>query len=764
MATPEGPARRALRFAAMSAGVTGSYLGYLLQGAFLSEDDKRTKLKTTHTKAARRVTNEMLALRGPAMKLGQALSLHTALLPEETLAELSQLQMRAPGMHPSLVRAQFKVGMGAEPEEIYKRFDPTPFAAASLGQVHHAVTREGERVVVKIQYPGIRDAIENDFKWFRAASKPAQLLRYLPANVLDELQDQILAECDYRREAHNAAFFQRHTTRLPFVELPRIHTIYSSDTVLTMSMVGGAHLDAFLAKRPSQKLRNLVGERLIELYFFQILEMQALHADPHWGNYLFGDDGTIGLVDFGCVKYFQPEFVANLRAVFLYPGSHDSLDFRRLLAERYVGRGGASRRPPTVPWSASPRISSARCIPPTPRWTANPLTLGTRRFWRASAANPPSWGAPGRGAAGIRLPRPVGDRAVSDVTQASGAGEDEPFRAEVCECERSEPMTWTSNRAVRLFAGMLIANVAGGVLCLLLVLWVRDVNGGAVVILPSLMLIPCGIGLTAAWVWRHLDVRMTPIALHALSCTVVGIAGAAVIMHEGTVCLLIASPLLYLFILLGVAIGDGRLFEPVFKPRNIRRSTALLPLFFVVTVAEPMTRVDHTGVVTDEILIHAPPAVVWPHVTAISEIQAPPRFWLFKMGLPMPMSMTVDGDSVGAERRCIFSGGAVFREKVAAFVPNERLTFDIIEQPADPELIGHLTAQRGQFLLRDNHDGTTTLVGSTWYSLHVRPLWYFDAWTRYIFRRVHLRVMENVKAEAESFAARPLSDTHETGR
>ena len=134
---------------------------------------------------------------------------------------------------------------------------------------------------------------------------------------------------------------------------------------------------------------------------------------------------------------------------------------------------------------------------------------------------------------------------------------------------------------------------------------------------------------------------------------------------------------------------------------------------------------------------------------AFREIAEPPRFWLFRLGLPYPVATTNGGNFVGAPRECIFSGNAVFREKVAELIPAERLTFDIVESPPDPELLGHLDAHRGQFLLRDNGDGTTTLVGTTWYTLHERPAWYFGWWVEHIFRAVHLRVMHNVKTLAE---------------
>lgn len=340
------PSRRALGMASMGASIAGSYIGYVLQRAFLGEAQSEAKLKSAHARAARRMRDEMQSLRGPAMKLGQMLSLQAGILPDEALAELASLQMEAPGMHPSLVHVQIKQSLGAEPEEIFKDFTPEPFAAASLGQVHHAITREGERVAVKVQYPGIRQAIANDFKLFRAVSKPAQASGHIPKAAIDEMEQQIIAETDYLREADNIEFFEKQLAPLKFVKVPRVLRAYSSDKVLTMSLMRGRHLDDFLSQRPSQKLRNQLGTNLFELFFFQVLKVEALHADPHWGNYLFQDDGKIGLVDFGCAKYLSPQSVAYLRSVFLYPGATDSADFRQLLEEPYL-RSGQKLQPAT---------------------------------------------------------------------------------------------------------------------------------------------------------------------------------------------------------------------------------------------------------------------------------------------------------------------------------------------------------------------------------------------------------------------------------
>jgi len=325
--------------ASAGAGVVGSYLGYALQRAFLGEAESEARLKATHRRAARRVAEEMKSLRGAAMKIGQTLSLQTGTLPDEILAEFASLQMNAPPMHPSLARVQFRRSMGAEPEDIFSEFTAEPFAAASLGQVHKAVTREGAPVAVKIQYPGIRESIENDFKVFRTVIRPAQTTGHVPAAAIDEVEQQVLSETDYEQEGRNMEFFRERLAPLSFVMVPTFLPSYSSDKVLTMTLMRGQHLEEFLARRPPRKLRNELGERLFDLFYFQVLHVGSLHADPHWGNYLFTNDGRIALVDFGCAKHLSRESVAYLRRVFLYPGSTHSLGFRQLLEKYYRATG-----------------------------------------------------------------------------------------------------------------------------------------------------------------------------------------------------------------------------------------------------------------------------------------------------------------------------------------------------------------------------------------------------------------------------------------
>jgi predicted unusual protein kinase regulating ubiquinone biosynthesis (AarF/ABC1/UbiB family) len=382
MAGKESQLRRAFRIAAMSAGVAGSYAGYLAQRAFLGEGKRERKLKATHARAGRRMTGELSALRGPAMKFGQALSLQTVLIPEEIIQELSTLQMHAPGMHPSLVRAQFKTSMGATPEDVFRSFEAEPFAAASLGQVHRAVTREKKKVAVKIQYPGIRAAIASDFKLARKLTGAARLTGHVPEALLDETEHEILAETDYGREADNIDFFSARLRPLSYVTVPKIYWEYSGDRVLTMSLLSGDHLETYLSRRPSQQERDKLGAHLFEMFYYQLLEVGAFHADPHWGNYLFGPNGAVGLVDFGCVKYLAPKFVENLHAVFLYPGDRRSAEFRRLLLESHPLHG-AKMRPAAL--RALVNLTDGfyrRVYPPEHEKESEPFNFGDEAFFR----------------------------------------------------------------------------------------------------------------------------------------------------------------------------------------------------------------------------------------------------------------------------------------------------------------------------------------------------------------------------------------------
>lgn len=303
------------------------------------------------------------------------------------------------------------------------------------------------------------------------------------------------------------------------------------------------------------------------------------------------------------------------------------------------------------------------------------------------------------------------------------------------------------NVAWMLVLGVLVANAIGGSLVFAVTWFVgayREREVFTLVAWPSFFLIPFLVGLIAAWFWRRLNRTLGWSFLDALWITLAGLVAAAVVLREGVVCLVIVSPALYVFALSGVLLG--RLW---FHPNYSKLQLTIFPLLVLLTLGESLYHSEQQAVLTDRIVIHAPPAKVWPHVLAFPEIPDRPDYWIFRLGLPYPTQTTNGGNFVGADRQCIFSNGIVIQERVAEFVPNEKLTFDVAEQPTDPEAYGHITLHRGQFVLQDNHDGTTTLIGSSWYTLHVRPRWYFDLWTRDMSSAVHLRVMNHIKRLSE---------------
>jgi hypothetical protein len=300
----------------------------------------------------------------------------------------------------------------------------------------------------------------------------------------------------------------------------------------------------------------------------------------------------------------------------------------------------------------------------------------------------------------------------------------------------------------QLLLGIAVANAIGGSLLYGVVWFVQAFKGRdatALVAWPSFFLIPFLVGMIAAWFWRRLNRTLGWSFLDALWVTLVGLAAAAIALREGVVCLVIVSPALYIFILCGILLG--RIW---FRPAYSKLQLSIFPLLALLTLGESVYHSERQAIVTDRILIQAPPAKVWAHVLAFPEIPDAPDYWIFRLGLPYPTTTTNGGNFVGADRQCIFSNGVVIKERVAEFVPNEKLTFDVAEQPTDPEAYGHITLHRGQFILQDNHDGTTTLIGSSWYTLHVRPRWYFNFWTRDMTRAVHLRVMHHIRRLAET--------------
>lgn len=271
-----------------------------------------------------------------------------------------------------------------------------------------------------------------------------------------------------------------------------------------------------------------------------------------------------------------------------------------------------------------------------------------------------------------------------------------------------------------------------------------DVLQHWVLILSEFMLLPFLMGVISAWFWRNSGLKTKAVIGYSLLNGAIALLLSFLFLGEGVICLLIVSPLVFAFIITGAFAG-----KRMFKKNDTRLNVCVFSMLFLIFVADLFTEHHYENLVADEMIIKASPEEVWKHVVAFPEIEEENRYWLLRIGMPSPVETTVEGRHEGAGRKCIFSNGYVFNEKIVVYEPSRNLTFDITGQPRDPEIMGHIDILRGQFLLKDNGDGTTTLTGNSWYRLYVFPSWYFDIWARSITRNVHLRVMEHIRQLSE---------------
>jgi predicted unusual protein kinase regulating ubiquinone biosynthesis (AarF/ABC1/UbiB family) len=252
------------------------------------------------------VATTLGAMKGVLMKIGQMASYVDDGLSPSVRRTLSRLQDSVPPMSADLAAQVVTEELGRPPQQAFARWDPEPIAAASIGQVHRAVTHDGRAVAVKVQYPGIAETMAADL------SNVALLRRMLritaPSQDVDalitELRDRVLEELDYRREAENQRLLADYYDGHPTIGIPAIVGELSARRVVTSELSDGARFSE-LAGWPQHE-RDLAAETIYRFVFRSLYEVHAFNGDPHPGNYLFHGDGRVTFLDFGLVKHFSP--------------------------------------------------------------------------------------------------------------------------------------------------------------------------------------------------------------------------------------------------------------------------------------------------------------------------------------------------------------------------------------------------------------------------------------------------------------------------
>jgi predicted unusual protein kinase regulating ubiquinone biosynthesis (AarF/ABC1/UbiB family) len=253
---------------------------------------------------AQDVAETLGAMKGVLMKIGQMASYIDEGLSPAVRRTLSRLQDSVPPMSPQLAATVVESELGEPPERAFAEWDPEPIAAASIGQVHRAITHDGRAVAVKVQYPGIAEAIAADLD--NVALLRRMLKITAPSQdvdaLLSELRDRVLEEIDYRREAANQALFAEYYDGHPTIIVPKIISELSTRRVVTSELAVGTRF-ADLANWPQHE-RDLAAETIFRFVFRSLYELHAFNGDPHPGNYLFHGDGKVTFLDFGLVKHF----------------------------------------------------------------------------------------------------------------------------------------------------------------------------------------------------------------------------------------------------------------------------------------------------------------------------------------------------------------------------------------------------------------------------------------------------------------------------
>jgi predicted unusual protein kinase regulating ubiquinone biosynthesis (AarF/ABC1/UbiB family) len=310
---PTGRLARAARLGGIAAGLT---LGTAAEGLRQIARGERPRLaQAAFTPAnALRLTGGLAGLRGAAMKLGQMLSMDAGLaLPPELSEILARLRAEAPPMPPAQLKAALAAEWGPDWHRRFARFDVRPIAAASIGQVHRALTRDGRDLAIKLQFPGVRASIDADLANLAALIRGSGVLpRGLDmAPLLDQARAQLHDEADYRREAGALAAFGAALADDPAFVVPRLHPDLSTGQVLAMDFIDSRPVDA-LAEAP-QTTRDRAAEALIRLTLRELFDLILMQTDPNFGNYRLAPDGRIVLLDFGATRAIAPDTAAAYR-------------------------------------------------------------------------------------------------------------------------------------------------------------------------------------------------------------------------------------------------------------------------------------------------------------------------------------------------------------------------------------------------------------------------------------------------------------------
>jgi predicted unusual protein kinase regulating ubiquinone biosynthesis (AarF/ABC1/UbiB family) len=341
-AVRESRVSRGAALARLALRIGGRYVARSPHLLFASVERRGELRHDLALRSADEVAEELGSMKGVLMKLGQMASYIYDDMPLTFRAAMSRLQRNAPPMTGGLAASVIEEELGGAPEHVFAEWDPVPFAAASIGQVHRAITRQGRAVAVKVQYPGVARSITSDLRNVGllrrvvGAAFPGLDVR----SLVDELGERLAEEVDYAREAQMQELFASYYEGHPFMHVPHVVRELSTGRVLTSELVSGASFEELLTWGRHEK--DLAAETIHRFVFRSLYRLHAFNGDPHPGNYLFHRGGHVTFLDFGLTKLFTDEDLAPLAdAVRYLVFEKDYEGFRSSLERAGFLRAGA---------------------------------------------------------------------------------------------------------------------------------------------------------------------------------------------------------------------------------------------------------------------------------------------------------------------------------------------------------------------------------------------------------------------------------------
>ncbi|TYB74341.1 ABC1 kinase family protein [Bizionia myxarmorum] len=302
---PTSKIQRASKLVKTGAKVGVNYLKYYGEKLTKTELEAKENLNKNN---AEDIYDGLKQLKGSALKVAQMLSMEKSILPQAYVEKFSLAQFSVPPLSPPLVIKTFKKYFGKAPEAIFDTFNSSSVNAASIGQVHVA-EKNGKKLAVKIQYPGIAESIQSDLAMVKPiAIKMFNIKGKDSDKYFKEVENKLVEETNYILELEQSQEIAAACAHIPHLKFPEYYPELSSERIITMDYMTGDHLSEFTAKNTDQEMANQIGQSLWDFYMFQIHKLKKVHADPHPGNFLISKEGNLIALDFGCMKTIPEDF------------------------------------------------------------------------------------------------------------------------------------------------------------------------------------------------------------------------------------------------------------------------------------------------------------------------------------------------------------------------------------------------------------------------------------------------------------------------